>query len=251
MTVFDQGSSAAANLSICNGSRVALKQDDPAPEFPGLRERLARHGAAALSDAELLALVLASGRIAPAAALSAAEQLLAACGNLARIFEWGSADLSRAKGVGAARAASLIAVGEISRRLEASPLERGALVQSSADVHRHFGPLLAAERRELFLAVLLDTKNRVLTPVKISEGSLAASLVHPREAFRPALREAAAAVIFVHNHPSGDPTPSREDEQMTDRLRRAGSLLGIPVLDHIVVARHSYHSFADSGWAAL
>jgi DNA repair protein RadC len=213
-----------------------------------MRERLGRLGPGALSEAELLGLVLAAGRIAPQRALAVACSLLEQFGGMAKLLTVGTAELTRQPGIGVARAASLLAIAEIARRLEATPLERGALVQSSADVHRHFGPLLAAERRELFLALLLDTKNRVLAPVRISEGSLAASLVHPREAFRPALREAAAAVIFVHNHPSGDPTPSREDELITDRLRQAGTLLGIPVLDHIVVARHSYHSFADNGW---
>ena len=104
------------------------------------------------------------------------------------------------------------------------------------------------ERREIFWALLLDTRNRLITALRISAGSLAASLVHPREAFRPAIREAAAAVLFAHNHPSGDPTPSREDRRITARLREAGVLLGIPVLDHIVIGAESYFSFADAGW---
>jgi DNA repair protein RadC len=127
-------------------------------------------------------------------------------------------------------------------------LDRGASISSSQTVFEHFGPLLVDERREQFCALLLDTKNRLLANVRISEGSLGASLVHPREAFRPAVREAAAAVVFIHNHPSGDPTPSAEDERVTIRLREVGELLGIPVLDHVVVGHGSYYSFADNDW---
>jgi len=103
----------------------------------------------------------------------------------------------------------------------------------------------------MFYALLLDSKNRLITKVRISEGSLGASLVHPREAFRPAIREAAAAVLFLHNHPSGDPSPSSEDRKITARLHKAGELLGIPVLDHVVVGREAYFSFADSGAIGL
>jgi len=150
--------------------------------------------------------------------------------------------------MGTARAAALVATGEAVRRVASKRLDPGVQVTSSADVQEHFGPLLADEMREVFYALLLDTKNRLLRKVRISEGSLGASLVHPREAFRPAIREAAASVLFLHNHPSGDPTPSSEDRRVTDRLKRAGELLGIPVLDHVVVGRDRYYSFADSGW---
>lgn len=212
------------------------------------RERLLRHGAGVLSDGELLALVIGTGPAGGAGAVVIAETLLAEFGGLAGVFVRAVGELVEASGIGAARSAALVAIAEISRRLQAEPLDRGSALRASADVFRHFGPLLAAEKREVFVAVLVDTKNRVLTAVRISEGSLNASLVHPREAFRPAVREAAAAVVFVHNHPSGDPTPSREDRRITERLREAGELLGIAVLDHIIVGTRDFYSFADNAW---
>ena len=106
---------------------------------------------------------------------------------------------------------------------------------------------MAGKKREQFQVLLLDRKNRVTRDVMISQGSLTASVVHPREVFNPAIRDSAAAVIFVHNHPSGDPQPSPEDQRLTTRLVNAGEMLGIPVLDHIIVGRDSYMSFADEG----
>ena len=123
----------------------------------------------------------------------------------------------------------------------------GLAIRGPADVYRHFHPALRHVPHERFLVVLLDGRHRVLRQELVSQGTLTASLVHPREVFRPALREAAAALILVHNHPSGDPTPSREDREVTARLRRAGELLGVPVLDHVVVAERGYRSLREDG----
>src|SRR6185436_13734204 len=177
-----------------------------------------------------------------------ARDLIRRFGDLRSVVGAGGAELANLRGVGRARAAALLAAGELARRVSSARLDTGAQVTCSADVQAHFGPLLADEMREIFYALLLDTKNRLISKVRISEGSLGASLVHPREAFRPAVREAAASVLFLHNHPSGDPAPSPEDRRVTDRLKRVGELLGIPVLDHVVVGREKYYSFADSGW---
>jgi DNA repair protein RadC len=108
-------------------------------------------------------------------------------------------------------------------------------------------PIFAGKKREEFQVVLLDRKNRVMKNLMISQGSLTASVVHPREVFNPAIRESAAAIICVHNHPSGDPQPSQEDRVLTTRLAQAGQLLGIQMLDHIIVGRDTYMSFADEG----
>jgi DNA repair protein RadC len=218
----------------------------PAGERP--RERLQRLGAAALSDSEVLALLLGTGHPSRGDAHALACDLLGRFGELRAVVAAGGAELAGLRGVGHARAAKLLAAGELARRVSSARLDPGAQVTCSADVQAHFGPLLADEMREVFYALLLDTKNRLIAKVRISEGSLGASLVHPREAFRPAVREAAASVLFLHNHPSGDPAPSPEDRRVTDRLKRAGELLGIPVLDHVVVGREKYYSFADSGW---
>lgn len=225
-----------------NGAPVSL----PAAERP--RERMLRLGAAALSDAEVLALVLGTGHPSLGDAQDLARELLVRFGDLRAVVGAGGAELAASKGVGSSRASALMAMGELARRVWSARLDPGVQVTSSGDVQAHFGPLLADEMREVFYALLLDTKNRLMRKVRISEGSLGASLVHPREAFRPAIREAAASVLFLHNHPSGDPTPSAEDRRVTDRLKRAGELLGIPVLDHVVIGRERHYSFADSGW---
>ncbi len=177
-----------------------------------------------------------------------AAALLARFRDLRGIVCASQRELGAVAGMGHVRAGRLHAVGELARRLASERLEPGVSVTCSDVVFAHFAPLLADEKRETFHALLLDSKNRLVAKTRISEGSLGASLVHPREAFRPAVREAAASVLFLHNHPSGDPTPSEEDRRVTARLCRVGELLGIPVLDHIVIGRDDYYSFADSGW---
>jgi len=150
-------------------------------------------------------------------------------------------------GVGPAKSAALTAALELGRRLAARRLRPGDPVRGPADVFRHFHARLRHARHERFLVVLLDGRHRMMREVVISQGTLTASLVHPREVFRPALREAAAAVVLVHNHPSGDPTPSTEDREITARLADAGSLLGVPVLDHVVIAERGWVSLCDLG----
>jgi len=218
------------------------------PQSERPRERLLELGASALSDGEILAIVLGTGHRRAGSALAVARSLLAAFDDLRGALGAPIAELASVAGVGQVRAARLHAIAELARRVHVEKLAPGIVLSSSSAVHAHFGPLLADEKRESFYGVLLDGKNRVMSKVRISQGSLGASLVHPREAFRPAVREAAAAVLFVHNHPSGDPTPSAEDRRITERLRRAGEVMGITVLDHVVVGRTGYWSFADNGW---
>ncbi len=212
----------------------------------GPRERLAAHGPEPLSDAEVLALLLGSGaRGHPAPAL--ANAILAQTGGLAGLARAAPAELRGLHGIGAARTARLLAAVELGRRLAARRLRQGDAFRGPADVHRHFHARLRDAPCERFLVVLLDGRHRYVREVQASQGTLTASLVHPREVFRPALREAAAAVVLVHNHPSGDPTPSAEDRDLTERLARAGDLLGIPVLDHVVVAERGYVSLREEG----
>ena len=136
---------------------------------------------------------------------------------------------------------------EIGRRLATRRLEVGQCIQVPSDVHRHFFDRLRDYPQERFHALLLDSRHRVTREVLISQGTLTASLVHPREVFRHAVRQSAAALVLVHNHPSGDPAPSSEDRRVTERLLRAGEVLGIRVLDHVVVAEHGYYSFNEAG----
>jgi DNA repair protein RadC len=158
-----------------------------------------------------------------------------------------AAELCEVPGIGPAKAAEILALGELSRRFAATPLSPGTRFTSSREVFAHFHERLRDRKKEVFFTLLLDSKNRVLREIQVSEGSLNASIVHPREVFQPVIRESAAAVLFVHNHPSGDPAPSREDLDLTSRLRDAGALMGVRVLDHIIIGNGRYVSLADRG----
>jgi DNA repair protein RadC len=208
---------------------------------------LHERGAAVLSDQELLALVLNTG--APGRSCGAlAGELLERFGSVERLAAAGDAEVLAVRGVGPAKLATLRAALELGCRAIERPLRRGSPIRSSAEVQAHFGPRVRSLRQEVFHVVLLDSRHRVLRTVEVSRGSLNQSLVHPREVFAPALREAAAAIVVVHNHPSGDPTPSREDHEVTRRLAQAGEVLGVPLLDHVIVAAARFTSFADRGW---
>ena len=211
------------------------------------RERLRGEGVFALSSAELVALVLRTG--APRMpALSLAARLLGEFGSLAQLAAAGDAELARLPGMGPAKIASLRAAIELGARHTREPLRPGERLGGPEQVHAHFAARLGRMRQEVFCVLLLDSRHRLIREVEVSRGSLNQSLVHPREVFAPALREAAAAILVVHNHPSGDPQPSREDHEVTRRLERAGEILGIPLLDHVVIAAQGFCSFARSGW---
>ncbi len=218
------------------------------PEAERPREKLLKNGAETLSDAELLALVLRTGDAASGmSALDHARLLLTRFITLRQLACASVAELCEIKGIGPAKGAEILAVFQLARRFATENLRPGDRYTSSEEVFRHFHEKLRDHKREIFLALLLDGKNRVIREVQISEGSLTASIVHPREVFAPVVRESAAAVLFVHNHPSGDPTPSREDLEITTRLREAGELMGVRVLDHIIIGSGTYVSFADRG----
>jgi DNA repair protein RadC len=212
------------------------------------RERLLEKGAQALTDTELLAIIIRIGNASTReSAIDHARLLLNQFGGLKGIDEASVNELASVKGMGPAKVAQIKACLEISRRIGNQRWEVGQALRSSEDVFRHFRDQLEKEKRELFYVVLLNNKNRKIREVKISEGSLTASLVHPREVYNPVIRESAAAVIFVHNHPSGDPAPSAEDLDITRRLKEVGEVMGIRVLDHIVIGRDRYFSFSDKG----
>ncbi|MEW6325738.1 MAG: DNA repair protein RadC [Nitrospirota bacterium] len=227
---------------MADGAKSAAITQWPLRERP--RERLLRCGAGALTDAQLLAILLRTGR-RRATAVDLAMRLLADFDGLERLGMAGGAELCRIDGIGPAKAAQLLAALELGRRVLSRPFQPGAVLTSSRSVFDHFAPLLRDVKQESFWVVLLDNKHRILRDLAVSSGSLTTSLVHPREAFVTAVRDSAAAVIFVHNHPSGDPAPSAEDRQLTQRLAACGQLLGIPVLDHVIIGRAAYYSFAD------
>lgn len=217
----------------------------PVTERP--RERLLAKGANVLSDAQLLAILLRTGR-RDFSAVQVAIELLDQVGGIGGLAKSGVEELCTIQGVGIAKAAQLKAAVELGRRSIAAPLSTGTRVSSSADLFKHFHPMIRDVKHEIFKVVLLDAKNTVVKEATVSEGSLTLSVVHPREVFALAVRESAAGVIFLHNHPSGDPAPSAEDRQLTNRLVAAGKLLGIRVLDHLIIGDGRYVSFADEGW---
>jgi len=219
--------------------------DWPATERP--RERLLESGVEALSDAELVALVLRSGRIRGENAVDLGRRLLEALGGAEGMARMTFAELACQGGVGVASGAALVAAFELGRRALHHRVNRGGVFRGSAEVFDYFRLRLGALRKEVFCVLLLDAKHRKLREARISEGSLTASIVHPREVFAPAVRESAAALILVHNHPSGDPSPSPEDVELTRRLRQAGEIVGIRVLDHVIVGAEHHFSFVDAG----
>ncbi len=218
------------------------------PEEDRPREKLLAQGSRALSEAELLAIILRNGNASTGeSAMDHARVLLTQFGGLNGIDHATVRELSAVKGIGPAKVAQIKASLEIGRRIGTQKWETGAPLRSSEDVYHHFRDQLGAEKRELFYVVLLNNKNRKIRDVKISEGSLTASLVHPREVYNPVIRDSAAAVVFVHNHPSGDPAPSPEDIDITRRLKEVGDVMGIRVLDHVVIGHNRFFSFSDKG----
>lgn len=181
------------------------------------------------------------------ATLPACRRLLAEHHDLRRIARVFLSELRR-HGLNRSQIAKLDAMFEVAKRFGEEEFVPGEPFRGSYDVYAHFRERLAEETSEHFVAVLLDNKNRKLRDVEISRGSLTSSVVHPREVYLAVIRESAAAVVFVHNHPSGDPTPSREDIDLTRRLREVGDLVGVRVLDHVVIGKGRYVSFVDDGY---
>jgi DNA repair protein RadC len=211
------------------------------------RERLKSLGAQSLSSAELLAILLGAGT-AQASALRVGEEMLArAEGSLRRLAMQPVAALTVQVGVGMARAVAVHAALELGRRLAEEARDAGAPMRSPRDVFEAFSPRLRDLPVEEFHVAVLDAQHRLERDITVTRGILNSSLVHPREVFREAIAERAAAIVLVHNHPSGDPTPSTDDRLVTEQLVAAGRLLDIPVHDHVIVGRGRYVSFAEAG----
>jgi DNA repair protein RadC len=214
--------------------------DLPLGERP--RERLLKLGGEALSAQEILALILGRG-IKGESVMVTSQKLLSQFGNLKGVANASVEELTQIRGIGPAKAAQIKAALELSRRLEADSDEKPQpRVKAPDDVVAVVRSQLKGKKKEHFLVLCLDTRNRLINCKPVSIGSLDTSVVHPREAFREAVSSCAASVIFAHNHPSGDPEPSKEDIELTKRLVKAGEIIGIDVLDHIVVCDKSYVS---------
>lgn len=210
------------------------------------REKLQMHGASALTEAELLAILIRTGKRGETA-VDLARKLLSQGRTLRDISAMSVHDLV-ALGIGKARATAIVAAFELARKLPSSDGKVKPFLRTPADVAARFSPKLRDLKHEEFWVVLLNAQNQLQSESRVTTGTLNASLVHPRECFHAAIREKAASVIFVHNHPSGNSEPSQEDLAMTRQLVEAGKILGIPVHDHIVIAGESYTSLAERGY---
>ncbi len=216
------------------------------PEEERPRERLVRNGPESLSNAELLAIILRTG--------SRAENVVSMSSRILSEYSIKQLSLANIKrlmqihGIGEAKASQISAVFELARRLETFVEEPKRKVRSPKDVYTLMYPKMREQKKERFITLYLDTKNQILKEETVSIGSLNASIVHPREVFKSALMESSASVIMIHNHPSGDPSPSREDIMVTEKLVEGGKLLGIDVLDHIIIGDGRYVSLKDEGF---
>jgi DNA repair protein RadC len=210
------------------------------------REKLLARGAEVLGTNELLAVVLGTGTRS-LSALELANQILSSAGGLAGLARSSPDSLARLRGLKAARTARLVAALELGRRVLTEPAERRPHFRTPDDVGRYLLPRFGAKPVEEFGVLVLDTRNRLKRLQVISRGSLNGSLVHPREVFREAVSLQAAGLILFHNHPSGDPTPSREDLELTRRLKKAGGIMGIEVLDHVILGQGRYTSLKEKG----
>jgi len=215
------------------------------PDRP--RERLWAQGAQALTASELLAIVLGTGGAGKSALEVATNLLLPAEGSLRRLAARPAGEVLRTPGVGPAKGARLLAALELGARLSREARPALPRIRSPEDVMRIAGPRLRDLAVEEFHLLALDSQSQVTRDVLITRGLLNSSLVHPREVFRAAIAEAAAGIILVHNHPSGDPTPSADDQAVTRQLVAAGELLDMPVYDHVIVAGDRFTSFATRG----
>jgi DNA repair protein RadC len=215
------------------------------PVYPALRlkdlavserpqERLVKLGSAALSDTELLAMLLRSGSKGHNV-LVIAQRLLTEAGSLARLVQWTEMDFRRLKGIGRVKALQLVAMMELARRAMDPSSDPAPLLERPELVRQYFQHQLTGLTVEKFWVLCLNRKNRLIKQVEISSGTATSTLAHPREVFREAIRHGATAVLCAHNHPSGDPAPSAADMQVTRQLREAANAVDIPLIDHVVI----------------
>lgn len=217
------------------------------------QERMEKYGAHALSDTELLAMVLRSGTRGHDV-LTLAGRLIKDAGSLGALIQWQTADFQKLHGIGRVKALQLLTVMEVARRVIGQQAAVEPLLDRAKLVCDHLQPIVAGLEVEKFWVLCLNRKNRLIRCVEVTSGTATAALAHPREVFRTAIREAAAAVICAHNHPSGDPAPSAPDLHVTRQLREASRTVEIELIDHVIIGRpgldpvgRGYFSFREAG----
>lgn len=221
------------------------------PEADRPRERLLRHGPEAMATAELLAIILGSG-MKNMPVLQLAQQIVARFGTLQQMSEATIPELCQIRGLGKAKALQLKAAFSLGSRLaRQTTLPVKYRIENPIHVYNLLKDELQLEKRELFVVILQDVKGCVICHHIVAIGTLSQALVHPREVFYPAIRHNAASMILVHNHPSGDPTPSKQDYEVTETLVKVGQLMGIPINDHIIIGGESYVSLRQRGISFL
>ncbi|MBN2250822.1 MAG: DNA repair protein RadC [Candidatus Altiarchaeota archaeon] len=208
------------------------------------RERLQKEGAKALSDAELLAVILRNGTCR-ANAVDMANSLINAYG-LGKLATLSEKELRKIRGIGPAKALQIIALFEFNRRCRLDAVQKTP-VKTAKDAYDYAKERIPGNDKEHLMIIYLDSKNRILRDEIVSTGTLNTTLIHPREVFKTAIKECTNSIIVAHNHPSGDPAPSRDDREITKQLKKAGELLEIDVLDHIIIGKEGYYSFREHG----
>ena len=223
----------------------------PAGERP--QERLERFGAAALSDTELLAMIVRSGTRGQDV-LTLSSKVISEAGSLAGLLAWHEADFRAVRGIGRVKALQLVAAMEVARRAISLQPNESPVLNRADLIAAHLETVASGLDVEKFWVLCLNRRNRLRKRVEVSSGTATAALAHPREVFRSAIRESAAAVVCAHNHPSGDPSPSAADIQLTRQLREAAAAVDIPLLDHVIIGRRGadplgrgYYSFREAG----
>ncbi len=227
-----------------DSERGYLIKDLPYEDRP--REKMLHYGAEVLSSSELLAVILSNGT-RNKSALDLARELISEADGLSNLSEYTIAQLSKIDGIGLAKAAKIMAAFEIGKRMNAISKDHTARITSPQEAAFLVMDEMKCYKKEYFNIILLNTKNNVIKISNISVGSLSASIVHPREVFVEAIKHSAARIILVHNHPSGDPRPSREDILITERLIKTGEVIGIAVIDHIIIGYDKFLSLKEEG----
>ncbi|MES9684479.1 hypothetical protein CN514_11540 [Bacillus sp. AFS001701] len=226
-------------------SNSLLIKDFPKDERP--RERLLKFGPSSLSNQDLLAILLRTGT-KNESVLKVSNELLLKFDGLRLLMNASVEEISNIKGIGEAKAVQLIATFELGKRINRLQYDERFMIKSPDDCAEYMMDEMRFLEQEHFVCLYLNTKNQVIARETIFKGSLNASIVHPREVFKEAFRRSASSIICLHNHPSGDPTPSREDIEVTKRLVECGKIIGIELLDHIIIGEHKYVSLKEKGY---